>query len=590
MKIIFKSLPATALWLIILVVPVSVVMYSCNKSFLKYSPQGSLNEAQIANNEGVNTLLIGVYGVLDGQGNGSAITGSSNWGSTSPDNAIYGSGFGGEAHGVGPVSLVPTNGYLDDKWRADYEGITRANNVLKLAQLAKDMTDAQKANVIAQAKCLRGHYYFDLKKMFNKVPWIDENTTDFYQPNTADIWPYIENDFLAAMNTLPETQPEPGRVNKWAAASYLAKAFLYQHKFDSAKTIFDQVIANGKTTAGIKYGLFAEYEDNFRPEKELESPQAVFPIEMSANVGNGTISSGNQGDILYYPITAPFGCCGGYNPSLDLANSFRTDPNGLPYLTDYNAHALVSDLGIASADPFTPDAGNLDPRVDWTAGRRALPFLDWGLHAGASMVSFGQPVTGPYNDKKLIFWQSTAKQYYDANSWAPGSAINYLVIDFADVLLMAAECEAQLGNVDQAETYVNQIRNRAANPAGWVYQYLDNSNPIAGFSSTPAANYVISPYPAGTFSAGGKQYALDAIYFERKLELSMEGHRFFDLVRWGIADQTLNAYYNYEKPLVQDLNVVPFVPGKNEYFPIPQLQIDQSVVGGKKTLTQNPGY
>ena len=206
------------------------------------------------------------------------------------------------------------------------------------------------------------------------------------------------------------------------------------------------------------------------------------------------------------------------------------------------------------------------------------------------MVSFGQPVTGPYNDKKLIFWQATAKQYYDANSWAPGSAINYLVIDFADVLLMAAECEAQLGNTDQAQTYVNQIRTRAANPAGFVYKYVDNSAPLAGFTAVPAAKYVISPYPAGTFVANGKQYALDAIYFERKLELSMEGHRFFDLVRWGIADQVLNAYYAYEKPLVQDLNVVPFVKGKNEYFPIPQLEIDQSVVAGKNTLTQNPGF
>jgi hypothetical protein len=589
MKINFKQLPVF-FWIFVFTTVVSVITYSCSKSFLKYSPQGSLDQAQIANNAGVNTLLIGVYGVLDGQGNGLPITNSLNFGSTSPDNYIYGSGFGGEAHGVDPVSIVPTNGYIDDKWRADYEGVSRANNVLNVVQLATDMTADQKMNVIAQAKCLRAHFYFDLKKMFNMVPWIDEHTTDFNQPNNIDIWPYIEKDFTSAMDSLPETQSEAGRVNKWAAACYLAKALLYQHKFDSAKTIFDQVIANGKTSAGVKYGLFDEYEDNFRPEKELVSPQAVFPIEMSANVGNGTISSANQGDIENYPISAPFGCCGGFNPSLDLANSFRTDPNGLPYLNDYNSHALVSDLGIASSDPFTPDTGNLDPRLDWTVGRRGLPFLDWGLHPGADVVSFGQAVSGPYNDMKDIFWQVTSKQYYDAESWAPGSAINYLVIDFADVLLMAAECEAQLGNLDKAEAYVNQIRNRAANPAGWVYQYKDNSDPTAGFSTTPAAKYVISPYPAGVFTSNGKQYALDAIYFERKLELSMEGHRFFDLVRWGIAAQTLNTYYSYEKPLVADVNLVPFIAGKNEYYPIPQLEIDQSVEGGKKTLTQNPGY
>jgi hypothetical protein len=573
----------------IVCITVTALIYSCKKDFLKYTPQGSLSEPVLANKEGVTKLLIGAYGVLDGQGNGLPITNSLNFGSTSPDNYIFGSSFGGESHGVDPVSITPSNGYLDDKWKADYEGVTRCNNVLKLVAMATDMTAAEKSNVIGQARFLRAHFYFDLKRMFNMVPWIDENTTDFNQPNTESIWPQIENDFIYATDSLPEAQSDPGRANKWAAMAYLAKTYLYQKEYTLAKPLFDQVISSGKTSGGVAYGLFDQYEDNLRPEKELSSPQAIFAVEMSANVGNGNISSANQGDLENYPIGAPFGCCGGFNPTLDLVNSFRTDPAGLPYLDDYNSHAVKSDLGVTSSEPFTPDNGNLDPRVDWTAGRRGIPFCDWGIVPGA-VWSFNQSISGPYYDKKVIFWQVTAKQFYDAESWAPGSAINYLIIDFADVLLMAAECEAQLGNLDAAQAYVNRIRNRAANPAGWVYKYEADSLPLNGFSNTPAANYVIAPYPAGAFTTRGQAYALKAIYFERKLELAMEGHRFFDLVRWGIAAQVLNDFYNFENPVIPDVNLKPFVANKNEYYPIPQVEIDVSAVGGKATLTQNPGY
>jgi hypothetical protein len=164
------------------------------------------------------------------------------------------------------------------------------------------------------------------------------------------------------------------------------------------------------------------------------------------------------------------------------------------------------------------------------------------------------------------------------------------VIRFADVLLMAAEAEAKLGNLDQAQAHVNQVRARAADPVNYIYTYIDEDDPLKGYTTTPAANYVISVYPSGTFTAQGLEYALKAIYFERKLELAMEGHRFFDLVRWGIAAETLNKFFAYESTVTTDIAGGTFVAGKHDYFPIPQRQIDLSTSGGVSSLTQNSGY
>jgi hypothetical protein len=269
---------------------------------------------------------------------------------------------------------------------------------------------------------------------------------------------------------------------------------------------------------------------------------------------------------------------------VDLANSYRTDAGGLPFVTDYNstANAVKNDQGVTTDQAFTPDAGNLDPRIDWTIARRGIPVHDWGLHPGNNWIR-DQSSAGPYSNKKNLYWQATAGTYSDQSSWAPGSAINYLIIRFADVLLMAAEVEAQLGNYPQAETYVNAVRARAANPANILHTYIDNTHPMAGFTNAPAAKYVVAQYPAGYFTG---TTALPAIYFERKLELACEGHRFFDLSRWGIAAQTLNAFYQFEGKLTGDLSTGNFTPNKNEYFPIPQAQIDLS--NGK--LKQNSGY
>ncbi|QEC53767.1 putative outer membrane starch-binding protein [Anseongella ginsenosidimutans] len=569
-----------------------LAVHSCSDSYLEQPALGSLSDEVLASKEGVNSLLIGAYGALDGSGNGNP------W-EVAPSNWIYGDIAGGDAHkgsdggdqpAINSIATFRTdasNGFLNNKWRADYEGVSRANSVLAvLATMPEgELTEAEATNIEGQAKFLRAHFYFDLKKMFNMVPWIDETTTIYQQPNDQDVWPMIEADFKFAYDNLPATQSEVGRANKWAAAAYLAKSYLYQKKYAEAKAVFDQVITEGQTSNGLAYGLLDNYYEVFYAQWENHK-ESVFAIQMVSHDGTNGISNANDGNMLNFPYNATFRCCGFFQPSQDLVNSFKTNPaTGLPYLENYNANPVKNDMGVNSSDPFTPYTGTLDPRLDWTVGRRELPYLDWGLHGGQNWVRL-QSYGGPYSPKKYVYWQETQEANADQSSWAPGTANNVLIIRFADVLLMAAEAEIELDNLEKAREYINQVRGRAANEDGWVHTYVDNGNPLEGFTNTPAANYKINLYPA----FADKEEARKAVRFERRLELGMEGHRFFDLVRWGIAKIVLDAYFDYEGSVTSDVTGASFTNDKNEYYPIPQAQIDISRVDGETTLTQNPGY
>lgn len=564
----------------------NLFLSACKDSFLDIPPTGSITEEVLATKKGVEGLLVGSYAMLNGRF--AWYGGSSNW--------VHGSIIGGDANKgtnagdqavVNPVQryeTLPTNGAVSDKWDASFEGVSRANATLRVLAASEDpnLSAEDRARISGEARFLRGHYYFELKRLFNQVPFIDEtlSTEEAVKvTNTADIWPNIEADFQYAYDNLPETQGALGRANKWAAASYLAKAYLYQGKYAEAKAKFDEVIANGKTAGGQKYGLLPNYADAFNAELD-NSQESVFATQAAANTGS--TANADYEFVLNFPYnTGPSGpgnCCGFFQPSFELANSFRTDANGLPLLDgSYNsgANALKTDQGVPSADPYTPDAGLLDPRVDHSIGRRGIPYLDWQDHPGADWIR-DQGYAGPYSPKKFIYYKSQEGTLTDGSGWTRGyAAMNYNIIRFADVLLMAAECEVELGNLEAARALVNQVRARASNPASWVKR-SDGSN---------AANYVIGLYNTPWTSAAT---ARDAVRFERKLELSGEGHRFFDLVRWGIAPEAVNAYLQYEgNILTVQLGGATFTAGKSEHYPIPQTQIDRQ---GADVLKQNPGY
>jgi hypothetical protein len=154
--------------------------------------------------------------------------------------------------------------------------------VLNTLEIAKDISAETKTGITAQARFLRAFYHMELKKVYNNIFYADEtvNPTNTNITNTTDVWPKIEADLKFAVDNLPETWKEVGRVNKSAAKAFLAKAYMFQKKFTAAYPILQDLIANGKTTAGVKYGLTPQFYSNFNPAQK-NSKESVFAVQTS---------------------------------------------------------------------------------------------------------------------------------------------------------------------------------------------------------------------------------------------------------------------------------------------------------------------
>jgi hypothetical protein len=564
------------------------VITSCSDSFLDVRPKAALSNAALQNGKGVNSLLVGAYSLLDGWATGEGAyrsyqASADNWvyGSVASDDAYKGTIAGDQP----PISLIEQhnitadNVYFRGKWRGMYDGIARCNDVLQILPSVTDITEAERAQITAEARFLRAHYHFELKKMYNNVPYIDEVT---YDPNDlestkvkndVDIWPKIIADLQAAYSVLPPVQSAKGRASKWAASATMAKAYLFMGgaaNLASAKTLLLEIVASNQ------FRLVDNYHDNFRASMN-NNAESIFEVQHSVNDGAPGGENGNIGATLNYPyggggVTT---CCGFFQPSQNLVNSFKTGADGLPLLDTFNDTDVTSDQGIEATAPFTPYSGTLDPRLDWTVGRRGIPFLDWGLHPGKTFVR-DQAYGGPYSPMKHVMYRSDV----GTNTFAGNprlNANNYRILRYSHVILWLAEIAVAQNELDVARGYVNQIRARAAKPAGWVKKA----------DGTPAANYLINQYLLPWTDAAT---AMKAVIFEQRLEFAMEGHRRFDLVRWGIADQVLNAYYAKEGDKRSYLKGVTFIKGKHEYFPIPLQEILNTQVDGQPTLKQNPQY
>ena len=585
--------------IIIPILLVSIVTFSCQK-FLEVNPQGVASAAQLKSKAGVSALLVGAYSLMDGVGAGTTQWHAAidNWvyGGVASDDAVKGTDAGDqpEQSFIEQYNWLADNTHFRGKWQHAYDAVSRCNEVIVFATDAdvKDMSDVEKTQVVAEARFLRGHYHFEAKKMWNNVPYIDEKTYSRADPsgvlvsNTANIWPKIEEDFAFAAANLPATQSQKGRATKWAAKTYLAKALLFQKKWAEAKTLLLEVY----TGSGKR--LVTEYHDNFRTVTN-NNAESIFEVEFSINDGTGG-QNGNKGSTLNWPYTSTSpgrGCCGFYLPSHNLVNAFRTDANGLPLIGDavdgtkdtYNNVDVPNDQGVKFSEPWTPDySQSVDPRLDWTVGRRGVRFLDWGKMPGTSWIR-DQNYSGPFTGKKWMYYlgeENSTTHSTDRRSVNN----NYRLLRMSHVILWLAECEAELGNLASAETYVNLIRKRAG---GSTKQDAD-------------VNTKVAEYPTGTFATKGASFAKNAVHMEQRLEFAMEGHRFFDLVRWGIAETVLNNYAKAESVAGKSWDGRSFskraymagrtFASKNNFFPIPADEILNSQKEGKSVLVQNPGY
>ncbi|WP_062053026.1 RagB/SusD family nutrient uptake outer membrane protein [Aquimarina longa] len=591
MKEVFIDIKTRRILILVYIsVIVSIPFQSCQKE-LEIPLQGQYSTDVITYDANwVGSQLTAAYGMLDGNLDGDDMwrAAGSNWvyGEVASDNAYKGSEFGDQPI-INNIERYAANSnesrYYGYKWNAVFEGVARSNEAIKGAKKGLErgeLTPAESIQLEAEARFLRAHYHFEAKKMWDNIPYIDETVTVSQSNIDVDSWSAIEADFAFAVEKLAENSRFVGAANSWVARAYLAKVHMYQLDYTAAKPVLDAIINSGP------YSLTPKYSDNFNAETN-NNVESIFAIQNTVGDGSAGDDNANWGDALNFPNGAPVGtsptgssCCGFFQPSQNLVNAYKTDVSGLPLLDTFNDVDVVNDDGIASDASFTPYTGELDPRLDWKVGRRGIDYNGWGIMPGQAWIR-NQPNGGPYLQKITLFRKSQFENgSIDAGlAWAPGvSSMNTNIIRFAEVLLWRAEIMAVKGEGDLGVALVDRIRTRAANPDDFVKELDANGKP----TGNPAANYVIQPY--GSFTS--QEQAIKAVAHEYRIETALEGHRFFDLVRRGVADQVLSTYLNTEITKRSHLNSASFTAGKNERYPIPQTVI--SVSNGK--IKQNEGY
>ena len=550
---------------LLIVAIIAMMASSCQDDFLDKNPQGVLAEG-VSSAATVDKQVIAAYQALGGHffGNDQSFAGpSSNWiMDVRADDAYKGGGGIGDRtdiHQLETATMDPTNFAVFQKWRNPYFGIARCNLAIREITNLEDPL-YPKEERIAEMRFLRSQFHFDLKRNFNQIAYLDENSDPTATTNTAlsddQVWDLIQADMQFAFDNLPIEQAEVGRINKYNAAAYLAKIAIERKQWSAAISHCNFVMT----------GPFSLLDD-FQQLAELDfenSPESVFTIQFStANI----FINHNWGNLLN--VTSGPGINGGayangddfYLASQDLVNAFKVDSDGYPLFDNYNSGSSVT-TGSYS--------GPLDPRIDFTVGRLGIPWKGTAVYDEAWVRS--NEYYPSFSGKKHVIAPDDPR-VHNSFPWA-ASGLNFNVIRYAEILLWKAEALIESGgSLSEAIDLINEVRQRAK-----------DSEAVKILNGTAdAANYSIGLYDTGGWTV---ESARKALRFERRLELAMEGHRFYDLNRWGITNDVMNNYYQVESGRVDYLQGSTFQANKHEYLPIPQGEIDLA----PGLYSQNSGY
>lgn len=541
--------------------------------FLDMNPNGILDEESVSGVEQLDKLVISAYSML---GNDHYDIPFNLWpyGNVRSDDAYKGGRDESDIqdfHFYETSSNITANfGEPDGLWYNCYIAISRANNALRSLNNVSEQDFPNKKIRIGECRFIRGHFYFLLKVLFKSIPYIDETvaiedygTISNIALSNDELWQKIADDFKAAYDNLPESQgTDVGRANKYSAAAYLAKTYLYKaYRQDEKHNVTEinaedlkQVLTFSNEVMSSDYGLEDDFAYNFLPGSYENGKESLFAIQHSTD--DGTLYGRlNFSDALNVPMKFS-GSCDFQKPSQNLVNAYKT-VNGLPEFSDYN-----------KAD-YNANTDKVDPRLYHTVALPGVPYKYDKKNIFDESWTRNKAVYGLYSSLKenvaLNDPSSVLINPFRANTK------NKIVIRYADVVLMRAEALIELDREKEALPLINEIRERAKKSTGLI-DYAENMD-IALYVDNVNCNWT-------------KPYAREALRWERRLELAMESQRFFDLVRWGIADSVINTFYKEEAPKRTYYEDAHFEKNRAEYVPIPQQQINFS----KQVYKQNYGY
>ena len=570
-----------------ILVAVSLFSVTSCDSFIEVEPEGVIDE-QLAM-ENPDKMVTAAYSML---GDCWYTYPFNLWpyGDVASDDCLKG-GSGTTDTGYHPMeiwsTLTSTPGEFDELWYRLYCAISRCNRALvSVAEYGEDKLGAETAKQRdAEVRFLRAHFYFKLLTMFRQIPWIDE---EVYKNNAQEqtrndeftyeqLFQKIIDDFKVAYDVLPAEQQDGGRVNKIAAASYLAKCYLtlaWGDGYEATNGVshinqdyMNKVVEYTDVVKSSKYGYLEDFGDIFLPEYK-NSKESIFAVQCSDyKDDNTTFGRANWSNMLN-------GCwgiwsCGWdfHKPSQNLVSAFKTK-DGLPDFDNFDKTIVYPITGV-------PTAQKWDPRLFHTVGMPTFPYKYEESYTLTKDNSRTPNTYGYYTSLKEVPQRSKGETY---NSPWQAFDMNDYVFRYSDVMLMRAEALIETGQLAEARTIINDIRQRAKNSVAKHIQYAADQCEIA-------------LYPDTYFK--DKETARKCLQWERRLELAMENGRYFDLRRWGIASKTLNAYFETEKNDVYDgqtyaqyLRDAHYTPGKNEFYPVPYNQL--YYVPG--LYSQNKGY